>query len=546
MENAFADSLVAQEDQQTASRIQEFMKTLHEAKAEWGMFHMLIAQEVLHRPIHVAQPVEGKRCWLMEPINDIISQYVWENIDMPEAPRGEPLRLLPTKMNNVHVPLASISHWDPLLPVPENQKNEDAHEYAQRQSAMALEKEKSAAYWHKAIEADPILYGNSDEKEAFLAREAKEMEQRSRAWGQQAVSLRDDLGLQPTRVDADGACGLSSLSMAAGGTASHKEKESLRREVCRAAEHILKDVRFQKLLFFLEGDPARDEAAAALETSKDSPETPCPAPVPVASPLTEATSKTIESSQMAHQDTPLSPTVQVVMPSSVVKDTVASATGATLETSQESQDPMRTRWDALEMSQVTPMRIDDACAGDGMASSDKPAVANNTDAEADSARAKERSATAYPWRGRARAQQQTSSGSAKGQSPIQKQTRSNSRSRSPSRGSSQLTQPPTQEASEPGLVNQTFGISFSGIKRRRPEDNQDPVREQIDRLRTIGSEKKSWKPYGRGICSREWKTTKRCTGMCNAALTRSTKTCATTAKFPRTQLSLRRWLHLFL
>ena len=51
--------LVEQADAQIASRIQEFMSTLHEAKAEKGFFRMLIAQTVLQRPIYVAQPVEG-------------------------------------------------------------------------------------------------------------------------------------------------------------------------------------------------------------------------------------------------------------------------------------------------------------------------------------------------------------------------------------------------------------------------------------------------------------------------------------------------------
>ena len=36
-------------------------------------------------------------------------------------------------------------------------------------------------------------------------------------------------------------------------------------------------------------------------------------------------------------------------------------------------------------------------------------------------------------------------------------------------------------------MNSTFGINFGGVKRRRPEDNQDPVRDHIDRLKTIGS-----------------------------------------------------------
>ena len=63
--------------------------------------------------------------------------------------------------------------------------------------------------------------------------------QRSQEWGQQAVSLRDTLGLQPSRVDADGACGLSALSVAAGGAASHEAKESLRKMVLNAAPQKL-------------------------------------------------------------------------------------------------------------------------------------------------------------------------------------------------------------------------------------------------------------------------------------------------------------------
>ena len=39
-------AMAAQTDQQIASRIQAFISTLHEARAEWGIFHMLIAQAV--------------------------------------------------------------------------------------------------------------------------------------------------------------------------------------------------------------------------------------------------------------------------------------------------------------------------------------------------------------------------------------------------------------------------------------------------------------------------------------------------------------------
>ena len=48
--------MVAREDQQIASRMKDIMRQLHEAKAEWGFFHMFMAQAVLRRRIHLALP----------------------------------------------------------------------------------------------------------------------------------------------------------------------------------------------------------------------------------------------------------------------------------------------------------------------------------------------------------------------------------------------------------------------------------------------------------------------------------------------------------
>ena len=174
--------MAAQECRQNASGIAEFVSTLLEAKAEWGIFHMLVAQAALRRPIHVAQPVEGEPYWHLEPINDIVGRYVFgAGVEVPEAPSGEPLRLLPTRLNEAHVPLASISHWDPLLPVSSDQMNLDVREYALRQCAVALEREKSAPCWRAALQADPSVYGGSVAKDSFLASELAEMEQRSQA-----------------------------------------------------------------------------------------------------------------------------------------------------------------------------------------------------------------------------------------------------------------------------------------------------------------------------------------------------------------------------
>ena len=105
------------------------------------------------------------------------------------------------------------------------------------------------------------------------------MRKRSEEWGEQAASLRQYLALQPARVDADGACGLSSLSVAAGGKASDEEKESLRVEVLMAATKFLQDVGFQKLLLLLEGESAHLEASETLTTSPDAPQVEMPSPV---------------------------------------------------------------------------------------------------------------------------------------------------------------------------------------------------------------------------------------------------------------------------
>ena len=345
----------------------------------------------------------------MQSINEIIGQYVWDyDIEMPEAPRGQPLQLLPTRMSKAYVDLAAISHWDPLLPVPIEQTDEDDHEYAERQCAVALDKEKSKPFWRRAVESDPRLYGSSDEKEAFLAREEKDMKQRSQEWGQQAVSLRNTLGLQPKRVAADGACGLSALTVAAGGTASHEAKESLRKMVLNAAPQKLKDALFQKLLFILEGEPKPDE---------DSGQHPAP--------------------------------VQSLLGGSAGEDDV-----------REIPDGL-----ALETSQVA-APLSSAVAATATLDSDGLAVANDTSAEAETLNAAPpvavaaasmpesvgglnlspdipsatQIANAYPWSGGARAQ-----------SPVLAKTCSGSRSRSRSRGEtspSQLSQAFSQAPSQ--------------------------------------------------------------------------------------------------
>ena len=406
----------------------------------------------------------------MQSINEIIGQYVWDHgIEMPEAPRGQPLQLLPTRMSKAYVDLAEISHWDPLLPVPIEQTDEDDHEYAERQCAVALDKEKSKPFWRRAVESDPGLYGSSDDKEAFLAREEKDMKQRSQEWGQQAVSLRDTLGLQPTRVDADGACGLSALTVAAGGTATHEAKESLRKMILNAAPQKLKDALFQKLLFILEGEPKPDEDSGQH-------------PAPVQSLLGGSAG---EDDAREMPDGLALETSQVAAPlSSAVAATATLDSEGLLET-----DNTRAEAASLEVDAAPPVAV--VSEPDGYFNLSPITMPDASQIARESAENRARArAENYPWKGGARAPPQTGADGESDQSTNLEQTRGRSRSRSRSRSrddsSSQLTQSQLHAGTQ-ALVNSAFGISFSGIKRRLPEDNQDPVKETIDKLQTIHS-----------------------------------------------------------
>ena len=53
-------------DSRAHSTVKDFMATLDEPNAQWGLFHMIVAQTALQRPIHLAQPVDGIPCWHIE------------------------------------------------------------------------------------------------------------------------------------------------------------------------------------------------------------------------------------------------------------------------------------------------------------------------------------------------------------------------------------------------------------------------------------------------------------------------------------------------
>ena len=332
--------------------------------------------------------------------------------------------------------LASLTHWDALLPIPFEQMDETDHVYGQRKCAEALEREMSGKYWRAVVEADPNLYGNSKEdKDAFVAKELKAIDQRSRAWAEQAVSLRAGLNLRPVRVAADGACALSSLSVAEGGRGSDDEKEYLRKAVLAAAPKIFEDDdRYKKLLFILEGEPAHHQTSGQ-QPAQDQPllgrsAGEGEAGVLLAQLQTVAGDATAGSAE---------PSVLLAQPTSAAcaSDSRgilgADVTGAKAKALEVDAAPQ------VATASVPP---------------DAPQIA----------------VPPYPWRGGARPAPRTGDGDTKAETPILTQTQGSSRSRSRSRSlsrtfsSSQLSQTPLKTAGGQTLENPAFGISFGGVR----------------------------------------------------------------------------------
>ena len=238
------------------SAVEDFMATLDEPKAQWGLFHMIVAQTALQRPIYLAQPVDGVPGWHIEPVCDMVAAWLCDmDVEVPATPHGEPLRLLPTRLHQVRVSLESLSHWDPLVPVPIDQMKMAVEAYAEHHYRMALARAQSAPSWQRMLATDASTYGGDRQKQAFLAEEYATMERQSQAWGNQAAELRQALGCVPIRVIADGSCASASLSIAMGGKASLSDKDALRNRVRDEAERMLKEVEMQKLLFLIDGKP---------------------------------------------------------------------------------------------------------------------------------------------------------------------------------------------------------------------------------------------------------------------------------------------------
>ena len=78
-------------------QMQESMEKLRASNVEWGMLHAVVAQHVLQRPICLALPVDGGDMFHTLPLNDVVSTYLLDTVEVPSAPDGAPLYVLPTR-----------------------------------------------------------------------------------------------------------------------------------------------------------------------------------------------------------------------------------------------------------------------------------------------------------------------------------------------------------------------------------------------------------------------------------------------------------------
>ena len=106
------------------------MQQLRGASVEWGVFHLLVAQRVLGRPILFAHPVQGDRKWYWRSLNDLVADFIGCDCNI-HVEEGLPLNLLPTKANGFEGPVefGSLSHFEALLPMEAEQEAMDQQDF---------------------------------------------------------------------------------------------------------------------------------------------------------------------------------------------------------------------------------------------------------------------------------------------------------------------------------------------------------------------------------------------------------------------------------
>ena len=97
------------------------------------------------------------------------------------------------------------------------------------------------------------------------------------------------------------------------------------------------------------------------------------------------------------------------------------------------------------------------------------------------------------------------------------------------------------------MVNTSFGISFGGVKRRRPVDNLDPVREHIERLKNVDEPNRFLEAVWPKGLFKGMEDDKKLYKYVQCELDKIHKDDRNHREiFFRTHLSLHRWLHPFL
>ncbi len=236
---------------------------------EWGIFDFMVAQEVLWRPIEIVHPSADGPPWAMTALSSLVKAFLPKDSEVPTVPSGVSVFILPTKARTEDsaVPFAEVTHWVPLHLATPLQSKTNAEEYEEQQLQERRSQEEKEPSWLELLAADATIYGGQEAKSWWVSQERERVDRRCAAWARQAVGLRD-LGFVACPVDADGACGASTLHIACSEAklAAQVDKDAVRGKVADAAPRVRFDPRFMLLFRYLEGacaDGCRSKMASS-------------------------------------------------------------------------------------------------------------------------------------------------------------------------------------------------------------------------------------------------------------------------------------------
>ena len=126
-----ARAAMAYYEERIAEEMRKSMESMRSTTAEWGVFHAFIAQFALGHPIFFAMPQQDSEEFHALSLNEMIDGFLEGQAQVPKAPGGVPLYVLPTKAKT-QAPgalLQRMTHFILLLPIKGELEAKDADAY---------------------------------------------------------------------------------------------------------------------------------------------------------------------------------------------------------------------------------------------------------------------------------------------------------------------------------------------------------------------------------------------------------------------------------